>query len=141
MTYFSLLSLVPILMVGFAVAGIVLRNNQDLLAELLKRELTVMPAEIADRVSPLIDSVIANPFGIGITGLLIAMFSGICWMRNLRKATAVLWRPTLEQNSQAPHNIIGTTLRDLGALAGLTAVVVLSVGLSAPWDPSSRPRS
>ncbi len=34
MTYFSFLSLVPILMVGFAIGGIVLQNNQDLLTEL-----------------------------------------------------------------------------------------------------------
>jgi hypothetical protein len=43
-------------------------NNQELLAGLIGREVALMPAEIADRVSPLIDSVVANPFGVGITG-------------------------------------------------------------------------
>ena len=37
MTYFSFLSLVPILMVGFSIGGIVLANNQELLTELEKQ--------------------------------------------------------------------------------------------------------
>lgn len=130
MTYFSLLSLVPILMVGFAVTGIVLRNNQELLAALITREIVLMPADIADRVTPLIDSIAADPFGIGITGLLIAIYSGIGWMRNLRKAITVLWRPTLREKPADTYNIAITALRDLGSLTGLTAVVVLSLALS-----------
>jgi hypothetical protein len=70
------------------------------------------------------------------------MFSGICWMRNLRTATTVLWRPTLRQKPPDAHNIVLTTPKDLGSLAGLTVLSVLSVGLSTvgssfatrPWS-------
>src|SRR6478672_2779086 len=68
MTYFSFLSLVPILMVGFAVGGIVLANNQELLDELIEQVQQLLPAgNIADSIIDLINSIVANPLGIGIT--------------------------------------------------------------------------
>src|SRR6476659_10831751 len=47
MTYFSFLSLVPILMVGFAIGGIVLQNNQDLLTDLENQVAILLPEELA----------------------------------------------------------------------------------------------
>jgi membrane protein len=96
MTYFSFLSLVPILMVGFSVGGIVLRNNQELLARLESEIAAMLPKEIADPIVALIDSVVANPLGVGIFGLLIALYSGIGWMGNLRKAVRALWGKQFE---------------------------------------------
>src|SRR6478672_12908564 len=68
MTYFSFLSLVPILMVGFAVAGIVLGNNPQLLNELIEQVQLFLPeGNIADSIIGLINSIVANPLGVGIT--------------------------------------------------------------------------
>jgi len=130
MTYFSFLSLVPILMVGFAVGGIVLANNQPLLDELQAQVAKLLPG-IAERVSELINGVVANPLGIGIVGLLIALYSGIGWMGNLRKAVRALWRPEFEEDKATVDNVFIATLKDLGSLAGLAVAIVLSLGLSA----------
>ena len=130
MTYFSFLSLVPILMVGFAVGGIVLQNNQDLLAELEKQVAAVLPSELAEPITALIDSVVANPLGVGIIGLLIALYSGIGWMGNLRKATRAIQRPEFEEDKSTVDNFVVATIKDLGSLAGLAVAVVVSLGLS-----------
>jgi len=130
MTYFSFLSLVPILMVGFAVGGIVLQNNQELLTTLEDQVAELLPAELAEPITALIDSVVANPLGIGITGLLIATYSGIGWMGNLRKATRAIWRPEFEEDKSKVDNVILATIKDLGSLAGLAVAIVLSLGLS-----------
>jgi len=130
MTYFSFLSLVPILMVGFAVAGIVLANNQQLLNELEDQIAKLLPAGIAEPITSLIDSIVANPLGVGITGLLIALYSGIGWMGNLRKATRAIWRPEFEEDKSKVDNIVIATLKDLGSLAGLGVAIVVSLGLS-----------
>jgi len=130
MTYFSFLSLVPILMVGFAVGGIVLANNQPLLDELQAQVAKLLPG-IAERVNELINGVVANPLGIGIVGLLIALYSGIGWMGNLRKAVRALWRPEFEEDKATVDNVFIATLKDLGSLAGLAVAIVLSLGLSA----------
>jgi len=130
MTYFSFLSLVPILMVGFAVAGIVLGNNPDLLNELEDQVAKLLPGGLADQITGLIDSVVANPLGVGIVGLLIALYSGVGWMGNLRKATRALWRPEFEEDKASIDNIVVATLKDLGSLAGLGVAIVVSLGLS-----------
>jgi membrane protein len=131
MTYFSFLSLVPILMVGFAIGGIVLGNNQELLTELENQVAEVLPAELAAPITGLIDSVVANPLGVGIVGLLIALYSGIGWMGNLRKATRAIWRPEFEEDKATVDNFVVATLKDLGSLAGLGVAIVVSLGLSA----------
>ncbi len=118
MTYFSFLSLVPILMVGFAIGGIVLANNQQLLNELEEQIAQLLPAGIAEPITALIDSVVSNPLGVGIVGLLIALYSGIGWMGNLRKATRAIWRPEFEENKANVDNFVIATLKDLGSLAG-----------------------
>lgn len=131
MTYFSFLSLVPILMVGFAVGGIVLRNNPELLDSLEEQVAILLPEELAAPITGLIDSVVANPLGIGIVGLLIALYSGIGWMGNLRKATRAILRPEFEEDKATVDNFVLATVKDLGSLAGLGVAIVISLGLSA----------
>jgi len=130
MTYFSFLSLVPILMVGFAVAGIVLANNESLLILLEDQITEILGTELAAKITPLIQDVVDNPLSIGIPGLLIALYSGIGWMGNLRKATRAIWRPEFEENKAKVDNIFIATLKDLGSLAGLGVAIVVSLGLS-----------
>jgi len=131
MTYFSFLSLVPILMVGFSVAGIVLQNNQTLLTELESQIGETLPKDLADPITALINSIVDNPLGIGIIGLLIALYSGIGWMANLRKAVRAIWRPEFEENKADVDNFFIALIKDLGALAGLGEAIVISLGLSA----------
>ncbi len=130
MTYFSFLSLVPILMVGFAIGGIVLANNQELLTELENQVAELLPADLAEPITALIDSVVANPLGVGVVGLLIALYSGIGWMGNLRKATTAIWRPAFDDQKANTDNIVVATVKDLGSLAGLGVAIVVSLGLS-----------
>ena len=131
MTYFSFLSLVPILMVGFAVGGIVLGNNEQLLNELIEQVQQLLPAgNIADSIIGLINSIVANPLGVGIVGLLIALYSGIGWMGNLRKAVRAIWRPEFEEDKSQVDNFILATVKDLGSLAGLAVAIVVSLALS-----------
>jgi len=130
MTYFSFLSLVPILMVGFAVGGIVLANNRPLLNDLETQITKVLPDELATKITDVINDVVDNPLGVGITGLLIALYAGIGWMGNLRKATRAIWRPEFEENKAEADNIVIATLKDLGSLAGLAVAITVSLGLS-----------
>ena len=118
-------------MVGFAIGGIVLRQQPgvaDRTREPGRRG--TLPAELAAPITGLIDSVVANPLGVGIVGLLIALYSGIGWMGNLRKATRAIWRPEFEEDKATVDNFVVATLKDLGSLAGLGVAIVVSLGLS-----------
>jgi membrane protein len=131
MTYFSFLSLVPILMVAFAVAGIVLGKNEELLLKLQEQITAAVPGDLADPLNNLITSVVNNPLAVGIPGLLIALYSGIGWMGNLRKAMRAIWRPSFDKDIQAKENFFLATAKDLGSLGGLGLAIAVSLGLSA----------
>ena len=85
-TYFSLLSLVPILMVAFSIAGFVLADRPDLIAELKHQVTDLIPGtDLANQVGALIDQAVSARFTVGIIGLVIALYSGMGWMGNVRK--------------------------------------------------------
>ena len=74
----------------------------------------------------------ANPLGVGIVGLLIALYSGIGWMGNLRKAIQRDVAAASSRTGKATvDNIVVATMKDLGSLAGLAVAIVVSLGLSA----------
>ncbi|MCX4097230.1 inner membrane protein YhjD [Nocardia sp. alder85J] len=126
LTYFTVLALFPMLMVGFAVAGFVLSHNPHLLSELENRIVQSMPGSLGDQVNELIDEAVRSRTSVGVLGLLGAGYAGLGWMANLRAALGELWE------QPAPDgNWFGSKISDLLALLGLAAAMLLSTGLSA----------
>ncbi|MDX8052001.1 inner membrane protein YhjD [Lentzea sp. BCCO 10_0798] len=126
-TYFSVLSLVPILMIGFAVAGFVLQSQPDLLAELRGAIAEAVPdPNLSKQVNEAVNSALDSKGVVGIIGLLGAAYSGLGWMSNLRDALTAQW-------GHAKENLpfLGTLWRDLLALVGLGLAIVLSFGITA----------
>jgi membrane protein len=126
-TYFSVLSLVPILMIGFAVAGFVLQSQPDLLADL--RELiagAVPDKKLVDQINEAVDNALDSKGTVGVIGLLGAAYSGLGWMSNLRDALTAQW-------GHARQNLpfFGSLWRDLVSLVVLGLAIVLSFGITA----------
>ncbi len=124
-TYFSVLSLVPLLMIAFAAAAFVLAGNQQLLNELQEQIRTAAPAELGKTLNEVIDEAIASRSSVGILGLLLAVYSGLGWMTNLREALTAQW----EQRHE-PEGFLRAKLFDLLALLGLGVALVVSFGLT-----------
>ncbi|WP_051132821.1 inner membrane protein YhjD [Nocardia paucivorans] len=125
-TYFTVLSLFPLLMVAFAAAGFVLAGNAELLGELQDRVVENIPGEMGDQLNDLIDQAVRSRTTVGVLGLLTGLYSGLGWMANLRAALTEQW----EQPSEG-GNWLRTKISDLGALIGLGLAFVVSLGLSA----------
>lgn len=124
-TFFSVLSLVPLLMIAFAVAGYVLFFNPALLNQLQQSITQNVPANLADTINPIIDQAIAQRNTVAGFGLLTAAYSGIGWMSNLREALSEQWAQVPETPS-LPKRL----LFDLAALLGLGAALVVSFGIT-----------
>lgn len=126
-TYFSVLALVPLLMIAFAAAGFVLGNNPELLDQLRRSITEAIPNP---QMSALLNQVVAQAIeqagAVGIIGLLVALYSGLGWMTNLREALTAQW----SQEQEAPPMLrrIGS---DLLSLIGLGIAMGISFGLSA----------
>ena len=59
-TFFSILSLVPLLMIAFAVAGFILRAQPELLEQLKTAITTAVPGGLGDTLTQVIDQAIAE---------------------------------------------------------------------------------
>lgn len=132
-TFFSVLSLVPLLMIAFAATGFVLAGNQELLRQLQDQIGTAAPPGLGDTLNQVIDGAIASRNGVGIVGLLGALYSGLGWMGNLREALTAQWRANqLQRGEQPPESegFLRTKVFDLLALLGLGLALVVSFTLT-----------
>jgi membrane protein len=125
-TYFSVLSLFPLLMIAFAIAGFVLAGNATLLQEMKSGITEAVPSGLGDTINEVVDEAINSRSTVGVIGLLAALYSGLGWMSNLRDALTAQWG---QENKQRPF--LATTVKDLLALFGLGLALGVSFGLSA----------
>jgi membrane protein len=125
-TYFSVLSLFPLVMIAFAIAGFVLVGNDVLLGEMRNGITESVPSGLNTLITDLVDAAIQNRSTVGIVGLVAALYSGLGWMSNLRDALTAQWG---QENKQRPF--LATTVKDLLSLLGLGLALGVSFGLSA----------
>ncbi|MDD7966675.1 inner membrane protein YhjD [Actinomycetospora lemnae] len=124
-TFFSILALVPILMVAFAAAAFVLANNEALLTQIQQSITAAVPPGLGDLLNSVIDQAIAQRNTVGIIGLLGALFSGLGWMGNLREALSEQW----DQRGEPP-TIVKKYAGDLFAMIGLGLAFALSFAIT-----------
>jgi membrane protein len=129
-TFFSVLSLVPMLMIAFAAAGFVLAGNLELLRHLQDQVQTVAPGDLGATVNQVIDGAIASRQGVGIIGLLGALYSGLGWMSNLREALTEQWRASSGHQAPEAASFLRTKMVDLLALLGLGVALVMSFAVT-----------
>jgi membrane protein len=126
-TYFTIFALFPLLMVGFAIAGFVLANQPDLLADIAEKIKSTVSGDLGRQLVELMDSAIASRTSVGIIGLATAAWAGLGWMANLREALSQMWG--LMRHDQ--KNFLRTKLSDLIAIIGLFAAIIVTVALTA----------
>ncbi|MEV7091548.1 inner membrane protein YhjD [Amycolatopsis sp. NPDC051045] len=125
-TYFSVLSVFPLFMVAFAVVGLVVNHDQTIIHKITDGINDAVPEGLRGLVKSIVDGALDSGSGIGIFGLLIALYSGIGWMSNLRDALTAQWG---QEKQQQP--LVKTTLKDLVALIGLGVALIVSFALTA----------
>lgn len=125
-TYFSVLSLIPLLMIAFAIGGFVLAGNDELLREMKNGITDAVPSGLGETINKVVDQAIESRGTVGVVGLLGALYSGLGWMSNLRDALTAQWG---QEYKQRPF--LSTMVKDLLALLGLGLALAVSFGLSA----------
>ena len=140
LTYFSFLAVVPIIMVGFSVAGFLLYSHPSWLDQLRDLVSEQFPASMADPINTALDQAVGSRLPIGIIGLIIAVYSGQSWMGNVRSALQAQWRPDFDDEQEiAAEPLWHYYLKNLRYLATLTlgmvaSVVLTTVGSSLPHN-------
>lgn len=124
-TYFSLLALVPLVMVAFAVVTLVLTADPEPLARVRAHVDEALPPGLDETVNGIIDQAVASASTVGVVGLLIACYTGLGWMSNLRAALSEQWG----QPPQPPPFLRRLRV-DLVALFGLGLALAVSFGIT-----------
>jgi membrane protein len=125
-TYFSVLSLIPLLMIAFSVAAFVLAGNDALMNDLKENITKAAPSGLGEDLNKVVEKAVEQRGAVGVFGLLAAAYSGLGWMSNLRDALSAQWGHDLPEQS-----FLRKTVTDLLALIGLGLALVLSFGLTA----------
>lgn len=126
-TYFTVFALFPLLMVSFAIAGFVLANQPELLAEVTGRIKTSVSGDLGDQLVDLMDSAIESRTSVGIIGLATAAWAGLGWMANLREALSQMWGLMRHE----PPGFVRTKISDLLAIVGLFLAIIVTIALTA----------
>ena len=131
-TYFSFLSLIPILMVSFAAVGFVLASNQDLLTDIINKIVSsISDPTLATTLKNTVNTAIQQRATVGITGLLLALYSGLNWMGNLREAIRAQSRDVWERKTDDKEKIWKRYIRDFLSLTGLMLALVITLSLTS----------
>lgn len=114
-TYFSVLSLVPILMFGFSMLGLTLTVLRPDLLDMVKDMVFTALGEtpglddgaegqsLATSIVGIVDEALANWQGIAVVALLTAAYSGSNWVGKLKKAFRAMWRDKFSEASQTKN--------------------------------------
>lgn len=131
-TYFSVLSIVPVLMVAFAALGLTLTLFLPDVLEQVKGWITSTVSgqgDLGTQLTAVVDEAFNSWQAVGIVGLLSAAWSGANWVKNIRSAVRGMMRPDFDM-SENTGNIVVETLKNLGILLCLFLLVGLSMAMS-----------
>ncbi|CAH6636420.1 MULTISPECIES: inner membrane protein YhjD [Pseudocitrobacter] len=131
-TYFSFLSMIPILMVSFAAGGFILASHPTLLQDIFDKILTnVSDPTLAATLKSTINTAVQQRTTVGLVGLAVALYSGVNWMGNLREAIRAQSRDVWERTPQDQEKIWIKYLRDFVSLIGLLIALIVTLSITS----------
>lgn len=139
LTYFSFLAMIPVLMVAFSITGFVLSAHPALLTGLENDVAAQLPSGLSDTIRQVLATAVGARLGVGIFGLVIALYSGMSWMGNLRAAIQAMWRPEFDKDQETyDENLLVYYAKSLEYLAFLGVAIGASLALTAGGSTAQR---
>lgn len=126
-TYFSVVSIFPILMLVMAAAASVLANNDQLLADLENRITESVDGELGTLLNDILSTAIDQRGAVAGIGALTALWSGLGWMSNLRYGVSKMWK--LDPTDTG--GFLKSKISDLLGLVGLMVAFAIAFGVTA----------
>lgn len=130
-TYFSFLSMIPILMVSFAAAGFVLAASDPAAGHFRQNSAKRQRPDAGGDAENTINTAVQQRTAVGVVGLLVALYSGINWMGNLREAIRAQSRDVWERRPQDEEKIWIKYFRDLISLIGLLVALIITLSITS----------
>lgn len=131
-TYFSFLSMIPILMVSFAAAGFILASHPTLLEDIFNAILSnVSDPTLAATLKSTLNTAVQQRTTVGLVGFCIALYSGINWMNNLREAVRAQSREVWERDPEDKEAFWLKYVGNLISLIGLLIALIVTLTITS----------
>ncbi len=126
-TYFSVTSIFPILMLVVAAVSVVLANNPEVLEDVQNQISESVDGELGNTINEILVTAIDQRGAVAGLGAITALWSGLGWMNNLRYGVSKMWKvdPT------HAGNFVVKKLTDLVGLVGLLIALIVAFGITA----------
>ncbi|MEJ2034395.1 MAG: YhjD/YihY/BrkB family envelope integrity protein, partial [Deltaproteobacteria bacterium] len=132
-TYFSLLAMVPILMVAFSACGFTLTVLHPDLLERVQAAIMVklqgVPKGLQDQLTGLIKGLLRNWASVGLVGLISSIYTSAGWAGYLKSAVRAQTRPLFDMEEHK-HFILVEVLLNFAILLGLLIILVVTFALA-----------
>lgn len=125
-TYFSVLSLFPILMLTFSIIAMVLVGNQELLNKIVDKVSQSGGGEMSETLSTVIHQAVEQRASVFSIGLLLALWTGLGWMAHLRMGASEMWKV-----KGTAENFLTGKIKDLIGLIGLLVAFIIAFAITA----------
>jgi membrane protein len=126
-TYFGFLSFFPILALGFFVVGLVAQLYPDIRDQMVAEINNLLPGVIGNGAGQIrIETIEDYSSTVGLAGLVLVLYAGLGWLSAMRQALEVMF---VVPRREHPNLVMGK-LRDLGTLAVIGLILMVSVALS-----------
>lgn len=131
-TYFSVLSMVPILMVAFAVIGLTVTVFFPDILETIRTAITdavASDASLGEQMTALVDQAFNSWQAVGTVGLLSAIWAGSAWVSHTRNAVRAMVRDDFDDISAEPHPVLAV-VQNIGLLFALLLLLGVTAAMS-----------
>ena len=131
--YFSVLAVVPVVMVAFSIIGFfIVELRPDLIttvSQLVVAQFRNVDDEVVQQIEDFIVSTLQNYTAIGIVGLVTGLYSAAAWMGHLRNAIDAQWRTDFDAQRDLQFYPIKVAI-NLVRMAGLLVAIAVTFGLA-----------
>lgn len=125
LTYYTIFSLFPLLMVSFSVGGFLLSRRPDVLTAIDSKVRAAVPGALGQQVVDLMNSAIASRASVGVIGLAVAAWVGLNFIGNLRVALSEMWG-----QGDGSRGYIRTKFSDLATMVSSFVAILATFALS-----------
>ena len=131
--YFSVLAVVPVVMVAFSIVGFfIVELRPDLIttvSQLVVAQFRNVDDDVVQQIEDFIVSTLQNYTAIGIVGLVTGLYSAAAWMGHLRNAIDAQWRTDFDAQRDLQFYPIKVAI-NLVRMAGLLIAIAVTFGLA-----------
>ena len=137
-TYFSVLSMVPILMVAFAVVGLTVTVFFPDILDTIRAAITdavASDASLGQQMTALVDQAFNSWQAVGTVGLLSAIWAGSVWVSHTRNAVRAMVREDFDDISAEPHPVVAV-VQNIALLFALLLLLGVTAAMSTVATPA-----